>query len=107
MKDGVVLAFEGDAPNRRNLAWLWANQGNPSPYYASPCDWDFRAWGYVFWDRPRLEYLKVVNEPCPRVSRDWVSPQQRDRGKEKSVEQRLVETGLIEDRHHHTSWEKE
>jgi hypothetical protein len=91
-----LLEFEGDCPDKRNLAWLWANQNHPSPYYASPCDWDFRGWGYVFWDRTRLEYLKVINEPCPRVSRDWISPQQRNRGEEKTVEQRLAELGVLE-----------
>jgi hypothetical protein len=90
------LALEGDAPEKRNLGWLWANQYRATPYFASPCDSDFRSWGYVFWDRARLDYLNVVKEPCPRVSRNWISPDQRDRGREKSVEQRLVEMGLIQ-----------
>ncbi len=97
LKEGKALDFEGDAPEQRNLAWLWANQNLATPYYASPCDYDFRSWGYVFWDRPRLEYLNVVKEPCPRVNRNRPS-QKRDRGREKSVEERLREMGIIEER---------
>jgi hypothetical protein len=98
LEAGKVLTFEGDSPGKRNLAWLWANQYRPSPHYASQCDADFRSWGYVFWDQARLEeHLKVVSAPCPRVSRDSIPPGQRDRGKEKSVEQRLIELGLIKE----------
>ncbi len=97
LEKGKVLTFEGDAHNKCNLGWLWANQYHSSPFYASPCDSDFRSWGYVFWDRARLDHLNVIKEPCPRVDRNW-TPQQRDRGREKSVEQRLVEMGLIEER---------
>jgi hypothetical protein len=97
LEEGKAIDFEGDAPEKRNLGWLWANQYLPTPYYASPCDYDFRSWGYVFWDLPRLEYLNVINEPCPRVNRNR-SPQKRDRGREKSVEERLREMDIIEER---------
>lgn len=96
-EEGKALDFEGDTPDQRNLGWLWANQYLATPYYASPCDYDFRSWGYVFWDRPRLEHLNVVKEPCPRVNRNR-SPQKRDRGREKSVEERLREMDIIEER---------
>lgn len=97
LEEGKLLEFEGDAPDKRNLGWLWANQYLPTPYYASPCDFDFRSWGYVFWDHPRLEHLHVVKEPCPRVDRNR-SPQKRDRGREKSVEEKLREMDIIEER---------
>lgn len=97
LEDGKVLSFEGDAPDKRNLGWLWANQYLPAPSYALPRHYDFRSWGYVFWDRARMEYLNVVRKPCPSVSRNW-TPQKRDRGEEKSVEQRLTEMGFIEER---------
>jgi hypothetical protein len=97
-EDNRVLAFEGDVPDKRNLGWLWAHQYRPTPEYALPGYGDFRSWGYVFWDRARLEYLNVVREPCPQVGKYLLPPQQRRRGAEKSVEERLGDMGFIEQR---------
>lgn len=59
------LEFEGDDLHKRNLAWLWAHQMMPYPGYDDTCDMDLRAWGYVFWDKDRLEQMRLLEETRP------------------------------------------
>ncbi len=59
------LEFEGDDLHKRNLAWLWAHQMMPYPGYYDRCDMDLRAWGYVFWDKDRLERMRLLEETRP------------------------------------------
>jgi hypothetical protein len=59
------LEFEGDDLHKRNLAWLWAHQMMPYPGYDDTRDMDLRAWGYVFWDKDRLEHMRLLEETRP------------------------------------------
>ncbi len=59
------LRFEGDDLRKRNLAWLWAHPMISYPGYDYTCDTDLRAWGYVFWDKDRLEQMRLLEKPRP------------------------------------------
>lgn len=59
-KSGQQLEFEGDDLQKRNFAWLWVRQMKPYPGYNHKCDTDLRAWGYVFWDKDRLEQMRLL-----------------------------------------------
>jgi hypothetical protein len=59
-KSGQQLEFEGDDLQKRNFAWLWVHQMKPYPGYNDNCDTDLRAWGYVFWDKDRLDQMRLL-----------------------------------------------
>jgi hypothetical protein len=99
MHEGVFVSFGGDAPDKCNMARLWSTHFCPTPTYALPCSTNYRSWGYAFWDRARCEHLGWVKGPCSAFVRERLPEPERRRGEEKSVEQRLAEMGLVEDRH--------
>ena len=59
------LEFEGDKYEERNLAWLWSNQYEPQDVYYQNCNADLREWGYVFWDKDRLDRLDILKRKRP------------------------------------------
>ena len=62
---GRVASFDGDKPRTCNFAWLWAHQMRPYPGFGDSCDTDLRAWGYVFWDKDRLDRMGLLEYPRP------------------------------------------
>jgi hypothetical protein len=96
-KEEQVRTFERGMTENPNLGWLWANQYPQTPQCCLACDFGFRSRGYVFWDRARLAHLEVTEEFFSQMSRRWTL-KRRDRATEKSVEQRLEEMGIIQER---------
>lgn len=61
-----------DDPDYPNEGWLWTSHYRPPWSYAEDCKKGLRDWGYVFWDRPRLEAWGVLDKEwvsfCPPLS---------------------------------------
>lgn len=61
-KSGQQLEFEGGDLQKCNFAWLCLHQMKPYPGYNDKCDRDLRTWGYVFWDKDRLDQMRLLEE---------------------------------------------
>ncbi len=90
----VKLDFEGDEYEKRNLAWLWSNQYRPQYGYSQTCNLDLRAWGYVFWDKGRLDRLGILKEERPPFHCTRYPPHYRKPAIKPSAQKRLRELGL-------------
>jgi len=51
-----------DLDGRPNAAWTWSNNYRDERWYFSPVTGYLRAWGYVFWDKERLDDWGVLDE---------------------------------------------
>lgn len=45
-----------------NLGWVWSHEDRLPPRHAAPWQKGLRDWGYVFWDRRRLEASGVIGQ---------------------------------------------
>lgn len=57
---GQPVEFKRDSLRTRNFAWLWAHQKNPYARYQDTDDTALRAWGYVFWNKDRLDQMGLL-----------------------------------------------
>lgn len=51
-----------DLDGKPNVAWTWSSDYRDERWYFSPLTEDLRAWGYVFWDKERLDDWGVLDE---------------------------------------------
>ncbi|KAL1966046.1 hypothetical protein VTN77DRAFT_4794 [Rasamsonia byssochlamydoides] len=76
----------------RMKGWLWVSRYRPRLYYAEQWKKGLRDWGYVFWDRPRLEAWGVLDKELRELTKykfcEW------KRGKQVSAEERLLDSTL-------------
>jgi len=60
-KDGSILNFDNDDTTGPNAGWIWANKGRYQFEFNQPRNHVKRSWGYVFWDKARLEKWGVFD----------------------------------------------
>lgn len=51
-----------DLDDSSNAAWTWSNDYRNGIWYFRPETEDLRGWGYVFWDKERLDDWRVLDE---------------------------------------------
>ncbi|KAL9109818.1 MAG: hypothetical protein Q9227_005521 [Pyrenula ochraceoflavens] len=59
--------FIEDHPDRFNAAWAWANKNKFQPLHQQPGTRKLCKWGYVMWDKSRLERLGVLETTPPEI----------------------------------------
>ncbi len=71
------MTFSGtDSPDLPPLAWVTYWRGEESNLFGAYVPRNFRRWGYVLWDAPRLEasgglkYMELEPRPCGWDARD-------------------------------------
>lgn len=60
---GAPLKFYGDSyKDGPNAAWLWSTGGEAEVCYFQPDKEGLRKWGYVMWDKERLDRWAVLQQ---------------------------------------------
>lgn len=88
------LEFEGDEIYTPNLAWHWSYRQWPRRRCFELQNADLRQWGYVFWDKARLDGLGILKEPRPEHSARSLPSSYQLRVHRPSVQKRLWEKYL-------------
>lgn len=60
---GAPLEFHGDSyKDGPNAAWLWSTGGEAEVCYFQPNKEGLRKWGYVMWDKERLDRWSILQQ---------------------------------------------
>lgn len=87
--------FQGGKLSACNRAWEWRFEKCPTSRLTLAANFDLRTWGFVFWDKDRLESSGLLHQSQPALDR-WPSLPSIEPSKEPSIEQKLQEMNLAD-----------